>query len=301
MVFRSARFRTALVHTLLILGLSLILDLGLILKVHASTPGVIVTLPNATDMDRYCLKVLELAIAHMDTPYKIQPDAGGQRTQSRYVEDIISDKIDLMWTATDQGLENQMQPIRIPLLKGLLGHRIFLIHKGDQAKFEQVKTFEDLKKIKLGQGTMWADTKILEANHLNVVKANKYHSLLYMVDGGRFDAFPRGVQEPWSEVNSIPGLELGVEKRIMLVYKMPFYFFVSKNNTKLARDLELGLNRAIADGSFDELFFKDPSVRNAVEQGDLKNRLVFHLDNPSLPKETPVDRRELWLDLSNLQ
>jgi hypothetical protein len=134
-----------------------------------------------------------------------------------------------------------------------------------------------------------------------VVKANKYHSLLHMVDGGRFDAFPRGVQEPWSEVNSIPGLELGVEKRIMLVYKMPFYFFVSKNNTKLARDLELGLNRAIADGSFDELFFKDPSVRNAVEQGDLKNRMVFHLDNPSLPKETPVDRRELWLDLSNLQ
>jgi hypothetical protein len=295
MHFRFARFHFAVVH------LGIALGLCLSFSAQAATPGVIVTLPNATDMDRYSLKMLELAVAHMDTPYKIQPDAGGQRTQSRYVEDIISGKIDLMWTATDQSLENQMQPIRIPLLKGLLGHRIFLIHKGDQAKFDQVKTFEDLKKISLGQGTMWADTKILEANNLNVVKANKYHSLLYMVDGGRFDAFPRGVQEPWGEVNSIPGLQLAVEKRLMLVYKMPFYFFVSKTNTKLARDLEQGLNRAIADGSFDELFFNDPSVRNAVEQGDLKNRLVFHLDNPALPKETPVDRRELWLDLSNLQ
>lgn len=279
----------------------LILGVGLSLQSHAAIPGTIVTLPNATDMDRYCLKMLELAVAHMDTPYKIQPDAGGQRTQSRYVEDIISGKIDLMWTATDQELENQIQPIRIPLLKGLLGHRIFLIHNGNQAKFDQVKTYEDLKKLSLGQGTMWADTKIMEANHLNVVKANKYHSLLYMVDGDRFDAFPRGVQEPWAEVNSIPGLQLAVEKHIMLVYKMPFYFFVSKTNAKLAHDLEQGLNRAIADGSFDKLFFSDPSVRNAVEKADLKNRLVFYLDNPALPKETPVDRRELWLDLSSLQ
>ena len=109
------RFRSVLVQTFLILGVSLSLSL------QAATPGVIVTLTNATDMDRYCLKMLELAVAHMDTPYKIQPDSGGQRTQSRYVEDIISGKIDLMWTATDQSLENQMQPVRIPLLKGLLG------------------------------------------------------------------------------------------------------------------------------------------------------------------------------------
>lgn len=269
--------------------------------VEAQAPIVIRTIPQATDMDRYSLKILELTLSHVDTPYKVQADVGEQRTQGRYVDDLISGKVDLMWAATDQDLENKLQAVRIPLLKGLLGHRIFLIHKNDQPKFDQVKTFADLQKLKLGQGTTWADTKILEANQLNVVKTNKYPSLLYMLDGGRFDAFPRGVQEPWTEVNAIPGLELEIEKRIMLVYKMPFYFFVNKNNQQLAKDLELGLNRAIADGSFNTAFFNDPAIRNAVEKADLKNRLVFQLENPQLPKETPVDRAELWLDLKNLQ
>lgn len=284
-----------------IIGSAAILVLWFMASVQAQTSSVIHTIPHATDMDRYSLKMLELALSHLDTPYKVQPDTGEQRTQGRYVDDVISGKVDLMWAATDRDIENKLQPVRIPLLKGLLGHRIFLIHKNDQAKFDRVKTFADLQNLKLGQGTTWADTKILEVNKLTVVKTNKYPSLLYMLDGNRFDAFPRGVQEPWTEVNSIPGLELEVEKRIMLVYKMPFYFFVSKNNQKLAKDLELGLNRAIADGSFDKAFFSDPAIRTAVEKADLKNRLVFQLENPQLPEETPVDRPELWLDVNNLQ
>ncbi|WP_331351108.1 diguanylate cyclase [Cellvibrio sp. UBA7671] len=284
-----------------IIGSAAILILWFTTSVQAQTSSVIHTIPHATDMDRYSLKMLELALSHLDTPYKVQPDTGEQRTQGRYVDDVISGKVDLMWAATDRDIENKLQPVRIPLLKGLLGHRIFLIHKNDQAKFDRVKTFADLQNLKLGQGTTWADTKILEANKLTVVKTNKYPSLLYMLDGNRFDAFPRGVQEPWTEVNSISGLELEVEKRIMLVYKMPFYFFVSKNNQKLAKDLELGLNRAIADGSFDKAFFSDPAIRTAVEKADLKNRLVFQLENPQLPEETPVDRPELWLDVNNLQ
>jgi hypothetical protein len=284
-----------------IINTTLMFSLWFAMVAQAQTPGVIRTIPHATDMDRYSLKMLDLALSHIDTPYKVQQDTGEQRTQGRYVDDVISGKVDVMWAATDQDIENKLQPVRIPLLKGLLGHRIFLIHKDDQVKFDQVKTFADLQRLRLGQGTTWADTKILEANKLTVVKTNKYPSLLHMLDGGRFDAFPRGVQEPWSEVNSVPGLELEVEKKIMLVYKMPFYFFVSKNNQKLAKDLELGLNRAIADGSFNEAFFNDPAIRSAVEKADLKNRLVFQLENPQLPKETPVDRPELWLDLHHLQ
>lgn len=284
-----------------IINTVLMLSLWLAAVVQAQTPGVIRAIPHATDMDRYTLKMLDLALSHIDTAYKVELDTGEQRTQGRYVDDVISGKVDIMWAATDQDIESKLQPVRIPLLKGLLGHRIFLIHKGDQAKFDRVKTFADLQRIRLGQGTTWADTKILEANKLTVVKTNKYPSLLHMLDGGRFDAFPRGVQEPWSEVNSVQGLELEVEKRIMLVYKMPFYLFVSKNNQKLAKDLELGLNRAIADGSFDQAFFNDPAIRSAVEKADLKNRLVFQLENPQLPKETPVDRPELWLNVNNLQ
>ena len=262
---------------------------------------VVRTMPVSSDIDKYTLKILELALARVNTSYKVQVDLDQTRTQARFIADVKAGNVELMWAATDEHFESELLPVRIPLLKGLLGHRIFLIHKNDQYKFDKVNTLDDLRQLKLGQGATWADTQILESNRLNVVKANKYESLLYMLDGGRFDAFPRGIQEPWSEVNKIPGLELAVEKRVMLVYKMPFYFFVGRDNRKLARDLEDGLNSIIADGTFDKVFFADPSIRNAVELADLKNRIVFYLDNPNLPPETPVNRPELWLDVKTLE
>src|SRR5690606_33251228 len=125
---------------------------------------------------------------------------------------------------------------------------IFIIHEDNQAKFDHINSLEDLADISFGQGTTWADTSILEHNGLEVIRVNKYPSLFHMVDGGRFDALPRGVQEPWSEIASRPELDLAVEKRLMLVYRMPFYLFVSQDNPQLAADLELGFRRAIADG-----------------------------------------------------
>lgn len=269
--------------------------------VSAQSATEVKTMPLATDLDRYAQTLLNVVFQHTDGQYRLVPQSGEQRTQGRVIEDIKSGETQVMWAATDQTLEQDLLPVRIPILKGFLGHRIFLIHKGDQAKFDRIQTLQELKQIKLGQGTTWADTQILKANGLNVVTTQKFAGLMYMLDGGRFDAFPRGVQEPWSEVNFAPGLELDVEKRIMLVYKMPMYFFTSRSNIKLAQDLALGLNRAIADGSFDKVFFNDPSIRSALEKADLKNRVIFHLDNPTLSKETPVDRPELWLDVNSLQ
>lgn len=266
---------------------------------HAAQSTITTTVVNNVN-DRYAYSMIELALRHLEKPYQLTSHTGEERTQGRIINDVMTGGTDIMWTATSGEVEQDLLPIRIPLYKGLLGHRIFIIHRGDQAKFDHVKTFQDLQRLTLGQGTVWADTKILEANQLQVVKANKYHSLLYMVDGGRFDAFPRGVQEPWNEIEGNPDLELAVEKNLMLVYRMPFYLFVNKNNKELAADIELGLNRAIADGSFDEVFFNDPTVHDVLTKANLKQRLVFNLTNPTLPPETPLNRQELWLDIGKL-
>jgi hypothetical protein len=81
---------------------------------------------------------------------------------------------------------------------------------------------------------------------------------------------------------------------------MPFYLFVAPGNKILAQDIETGFNAMIADGSFDHEFLNDPSIKKVIELADLKNRKVFYLDNPALPKSTPVDRSELWLDINSL-
>jgi len=60
------------------------------------------------------------------------------------------------------------------------------------------------------------------------------------------------------------------------------------------------LNRAIADGSFDRHFFNHELVRDVLRQANLQDRRAFFIDNPNMTPETPVDRDELWLDISNL-
>src|SRR5690606_36846552 len=156
---------------------------------------------------------------------------------------------------------------------------IFIINKDNQAKFNDVKTLNDLKKLSIGQGRTWADGRILEANGFNVIKANKYPSLFYMVEGGRFDGFQRGVNEPFSELEARPELELAVVKKLMVYYHMSFYLFVSPENKTLAKVLENGFDRAIANGEFDIVFYGDKAIQDVLQKANMKNRTLFKLDN----------------------
>jgi hypothetical protein len=103
--------------------------------------------------------------------------------------------IDLFWATTSLDREEALRPIRIPLLKGLMGHRVLLIQADDQDTFSQVKTLEDLQKLRAGQGADWPDTGILRSNGIEVVTSSYYDALPRMLAAGRFDFFPRGAAE----------------------------------------------------------------------------------------------------------
>lgn len=254
------------------------------------------TLINITnDSHRYADGLLKLALSKVETPYDFQNSAEATTT-ARIIEMLDADQLDVFWVATSNEYEQAMLPIRVPLFRGLLGYRVFMIKKGNQYKFNGISNLQDLRRISIGQGRAWSDTRIMEANGLDVVKVTRYPSLFFMLDGDRFDAFPRGVQEPWSEISSRPDLALTVEDNLMLSYTSPFYFFVKNGNRALAQDIEEGLMRALGDGSFQDYFINDPTVRDVLAKANLKQRTVIHLENPLLPPKTPVDRDELWLD-----
>ena len=65
--------------------------------------------------------------------------------------------------------------------------------------------------------------------------------------------------------------------------------------------MENGLEAAIADGSFDQYFFNSPEVKEALTKANLSKRRAFRIDNPFLPKATPLNRKELFLDLTKIQ
>jgi ABC-type amino acid transport substrate-binding protein len=246
-------------------------------------------------IETYAKGLLKLALSKVPEKYEPQ-ETVPNTSEERMVSMLMDNQLDIVWYATTNDLEERLQPIRICIYRGLLGYRVLMIKKGTQHKFDGIKTLEDLKKVSLGQGRFWADTNVLTANNLNVVKVLKYEGLFYMLDGSRFDAFPRGAHEPWSEMQRYPKLALDVEQNLLISYTNPFYFFVNKSNTQLAADIERGLRIAIEDGSFNEYFLNDPTVKDVMAKANLKNRMLIRLDNPGLPKKTPVDDKSLWFD-----
>jgi len=246
-------------------------------------------------IENYAKGLLKLALSKVPTKYDWQEPVASA-SEERIIQMLIDKELDIVWYATTKDLEERLLPIRICIYRGLLGYRLLMIKTGTQHKFDGIKNLADLKRISLGQGRFWADTNVLTANNLNVVKVLKYDGLFHMLDGGRFDAFPRGVHEPWSEMQRYPKLALDVEQNLLLSYINPFYFFVNKSNTQLATDIERGLRIAIEDGSFNEYFLNDPTVKDVITKANLKNRVLIHLENPGLPEKTPVNDKSLWLD-----
>lgn len=243
----------------------------------------------------YAKGLLKLALSKLPEKYEWD-DSTPTNTEARIIQMVVENQLDVCWYATTNDFEDRMLPIRIPMYRGLLGYRILMIKKGTQSKFDGIRTIDDLKRVSLGSGRFWADTDVLLANNLNVVKVLKYDGMFFMLDGSRFDAFPRGAHEPWAEMKSHPSLDLEVEKNLLLVYPNPFYFFVNKSNTELARNIEKGLRIAIEDGSFEQYFLNDPTVKDVIANANLKNRTVIKLQNPTLPKQTPLEDKNLWFD-----
>lgn len=189
---------------------------------------------------------------------------------------------------------------RFPLLKGLLGHRICIINPENQRKFSNVQSMEDLRKLTLGQGQGWPDVDILRENGLQVITTSKYQNLFYMVEGGRFDGFPRGAMEPWAEIAAHSELGLTVDTGIVFVYHLPFYLFVRPKDQQLAKAILQGFEVALENGQFDNYFYNTQMVKDALERSNMKNRRVFSLVNPNLHPLTPLERDDYWLDLKAL-
>ncbi len=113
-----------------------------------------------------------------------------------------------------------------------------------------------------------------------------------MLSGKRFEYFPRSVMEIWDEEAINPALE--VEPHLAIHYFYDAYFMVNRQNTKLAKDIRDGLEKAIADHSFDRLFEQYYGER--LRKAHLETRTVIELRNPLLSQGTPADRSELWYD-----
>lgn len=229
----------------------------------------------------YFSRLLELALAKTEAshgPYEIHfapTDVSIERDLSDLKQGV---NVNVVWTTTNNKREKELLPVRISLIRELNNYRIFLIREGEQARFDQVKSVDDLRKLRAGLGAQWPDLEVMRNNGFPVITSPTHQSLFKMLAVKRFDYFPRGLYEIWNEQELHKGEGLTIEQHLMIYYEAPFYFFLNKKDTALAERIELGLKLAIADGSFDALLESVPSFKRGLAEQKAGNRKLFVLD-----------------------
>lgn len=248
-----------------------------------------------TDPEAYVVELLRQALTKSGGDYQLRAsDQAMPQSRAQRSLEHNDGAVQLMWTMTTRERENTLLPIRIPIYKGLIGWRVALVRREDQHWLKSVDSLADLRPMRFGQRADWPDTAILRSNGLQVVTNQSYASLFRMLDAGRFDVFPREVVVAWSEQAEAhkEGLALEVDEHIVLHYPTAFYFFTSRARADLAEAIESGLEKMIADGSFERLFQQHHG--EAIRQAGLDKRRIIELQNPDLPDNIPLLREQLW-------
>ena len=244
----------------------------------------------------YRWKLLELALQHTPetgAPVRLVP-YGEEITQGRAVSLLKSGGLDVIALGTNPEREASLLPVRIDILKGIVGFRVFIIRIADQTRISQMDNAALKKELVFGLLRDWADLPIMTANGYKVETATEYASLFAMLSAGRFDAFPRGINEIYRDMETcqVSYPKLTIEQSKALYFPFPVYFWVSKSNPTLAARILRGLERATKDGSFRKLF----TSYHAEEIAEMQKhrRLVIRLDNPNLPPGISATDTSWW-------
>jgi ABC-type amino acid transport substrate-binding protein len=231
-------------------------------------------------------------------PYRLV--AGEVMTERRQAYELrnATGNLTVMYLGTTPEFERELVPVRIPVDRSLGGYCVFLVRAGEQARFDAVRTLDDLRQFTYGLGLGWIDVEILRASGFNVVTGSSYDGLFEMLVNRRFDVFLRGAVEILDEYEQRREelRDIRIEDSLLLYYPLPMYFWFAKTpeGQRLAQRAEAGLRLMLADGSYDEIF--DRYQRAKIERLHLKTRKAYRIDNPFLGPETPLADRRLWFD-----
>jgi len=186
-------------------------------------------------------------------------------------------------TSYEQALTHhaKLDFINFPMDLGVLGYRVCFINPKLKASGKKIETLEQLRNFTFAHGVSWADTIIFRHNGLKVQEIENYDGIFLMVIGGRVDFFCRGVNEILDETEQFKDLkELTYDEQFLLVYPLPRFFYFNIKNTLAKERIELGLERAYADGSLQSLW--KANYQPSLELVKLDKRKIIRLENPLL-------------------
>lgn len=174
-----------------------------------------------------------------------------------------------------------------------------VIRKGEEYRFKNIHTLDDLRALRVGVGNSWPDRAVLESAKLSISSSPHGDQLWRMLNAKRFDFMPWGIHQVWHRLDKF-GDEFEVEPNIMLSYPIVSYFYVNKEDDELFTILSEGMHLALEDGSYEQMLYQSPLIREAVKRGNLSGRRVISIQNPHEDFTIPYLRNK-QLDLLALE
>lgn len=245
----------------------------------------------------YPLQLLELAIEKSQAAITLSPSSKYLPKKRALYKLRNKQGVDVLWSLTSKENEEDFLAIKIPLFKGLSGWQIPLVRADGKLDSESIENLEQLKKYSVIQGSDWPGRFIFEANDIVVHHAYQKRSLFEMLSKNRGDMLFRSVIAGWSEKQEQLKYGLELDSKLVVRYPCAVYFFVHKDNPTLAESISVGLEAAIDDGSFDDIFFL--MLNPVLAESRLEKRVILDIENPFVSRGMPLDDRRLWYSLSS--
>lgn len=200
-------------------------------------------------------------------------------SQQRKAIMLQKKEIDVMYAGYTAALAQQLSAIRIPITRGLIGHRLLVVHDQALPRYQDIKTLTALQQHPALLGFGWPEAALFRANRMSVIE-RIYDEIFAAVNNGHRGFFARGVLEVYGELADRPAMNnLMVEPNILLRYPSAVFFFVHPDNLELEQALKEGFNKGYVDGSYAQFLYSHPLVRQAQQQYQLDQRQMIELNN----------------------
>lgn len=202
-------------------------------------------------------------------------------SRNRIFRGLLEGKtVNIIAEASNSQWDEQLIPIKIPIRKGIQGFRVFIIKKQNLPIMANINTLAQLIALDTGSGSQWSSKAAMQNAGFNVIESIQHDNLFNMLSMGRFITFGRGVNEAFQEVEQFKQQypDLVVDDNILLHIPLATYYYVAPNQPRLATRIQEGLKRIIANGKFDELFYRRHC--EFLLKSNINHRRVFKINNP---------------------
>lgn len=245
------------------------------------------------------LAVLREAFLSLNPPAKIELVDISEMNQKRALKSMMTEDapFDIFFSGFSAEREQDLLQIDVPLTMGLLGARVLVVNENrEYSILHNTKTEAELRKLRIGSGTQWPDTSILLFNQFNVVQSS-YQGLWKMLSNRRIDAFARGIEEAFVEVeqrrNNKPTPK--ILNNWLLVYPLDYFVYLSPNNTALYQQLSGALQKAHVSGKIAEVISSEPSAKKALHWLKNAEYSTVYLHNSLLSERVRSLPEAYWL------